>query len=88
MAAPQAPRVTEVRRLAGAVELKLNGAPGTKYRIFMGNRLVAFTLDPTPRLRVPASGSAVFRVKAVGPGGESAFSNRVIVRPSSVRIAR
>ena len=88
VAAPQAPRVTEVRRLVGAVELKLNGAPGTKYRIYMGNRLVAFTLDATPRLRVPASGSAVFRVKAVGPGGESAFSNRVIVRPSSVRISR
>ncbi len=84
---PPAPRVTEVRRLLGAVELTLNGAPGTKYRIFMGNRMVMFTLDSTPRLRVPANGQAVFRVRAVGPGGVSAFSNRVVVTPSRARIA-
>jgi hypothetical protein len=76
-----------VRRLPGAVELTLNSAPGTRYRIYMGNRLVAFTLDATPRLRVPANGQAVFRVMAVGPGGASAFSNRVVVTPSRVRIA-
>ena len=87
-APPAAPRVTEARRLQGAVELRLTGAPGTKYRIYMGTRLVAFTLDSTPRLRVPANGRAVFRVKAVGPGGASGFSNRVIVNATSARIAR
>jgi len=84
--APTAPRVTKVRRLVGAVELTLTGAPGAKYRIYMGNRLVMFTLDSTPRLRLPANGKAVFRVKAVGPGGASAFSNRVVVTPSRVRV--
>ncbi|MGA0122796.1 MAG: hypothetical protein ACO3KD_07300, partial [Gaiellales bacterium] len=76
------------RRLRGAVQLRLKGAPGTKYRIYRGRRLVMSTLDSTPRLRVPANGRAVFRVKAVGPGGASAVSNRVVVTPSRARVAR
>lgn len=74
---PATPRLVSARRTATGTRLRIRGAPGVGYQVFVNGRLVARTMSSQPLVRGSTPSGARIQVRAFTLRGVSSLSNSI-----------